>query len=73
MIKVTANDRRHLPFSMNNSVGLDLEFADQFIKRTGIIPEGDIFQISPKEKSRIDKSEERGGQSPLEMTRSLKD
>ncbi|GFX90693.1 chymotrypsin-like elastase family member 2A [Trichonephila clavipes] len=30
----------------------------------------DIFQISPKEKSGIDKSVERGRQSPFEITRS---
>ncbi|GFQ87875.1 hypothetical protein TNCT_396101 [Trichonephila clavata] len=40
----------------------------KFIKRMGIIPGGDIFQISLKEKSGIDKSGERGGQSLLERT-----
>ncbi|GFW22290.1 hypothetical protein TNCV_1430441 [Trichonephila clavipes] len=42
----------------------------KFIKRVGIIPEGDIFQISPKEKSGIDKLSECGGLSPFEMTQS---
>ncbi|GFT59245.1 hypothetical protein TNCV_3891891 [Trichonephila clavipes] len=42
----------------------------KFIKCTGIIPEGDIFQISPKEQFGIEKSVECGGPSPLELTRS---
>ncbi|GFR11293.1 hypothetical protein TNCT_648001 [Trichonephila clavata] len=45
----------------------------KFIKRLWIIPEGEIFQISPKEKSGVDETGERGGQSPLEMTRLSKD
>ncbi|GFX68191.1 hypothetical protein TNCV_1807471 [Trichonephila clavipes] len=36
-----------------------------FINRMGIIPEDDIFQISPKEKSRIDKSGECDDQDQL--------
>ncbi|GFU14704.1 hypothetical protein TNCV_4228621 [Trichonephila clavipes] len=44
----------------------------QFIKRWGINPEGENFQVSPKEKSRIDKFWEHGGQSPLKMTQSSK-
>ncbi|GFT97460.1 hypothetical protein TNCV_1628811 [Trichonephila clavipes] len=44
----------------------------KFIKRMGIIPEGDIFQISPKRKILNNKSGKRVGQSPLEMTRSSK-
>ncbi|GFX82344.1 hypothetical protein TNCV_2870251 [Trichonephila clavipes] len=45
----------------------------KFIKRMGIIPEGDIFSDFPKEKKfRIDKPSKRVGQSPLEMTPSSK-
>ncbi|GFW31578.1 uncharacterized protein TNCV_4420111 [Trichonephila clavipes] len=48
---------------------------DSHLGLSGTIDEnltGYIFQISPKEKSGIDKSGERVGQSPLEMTRSSK-
>ncbi|GFX48815.1 uncharacterized protein TNCV_901971 [Trichonephila clavipes] len=63
------DESRSVRFNVQNCM---MDITLKFIKRMGILPEGDIFQISPKEKSGIDKSGERGDQSPLEMTPSSK-